>query len=268
VIRLNKGFLAITPNSVLQARTQRRLIPSEGRGIISTEQWTARAIFTACGAKADDLIGGAFNRERTSQALGTMVTAINAYCDARIAAVQQELFRQQGEVPACRAGCAYCCHVPVHLTPVELCNIALFLDSSAVSAAQRAALQGRIDARVVFVGTLPVQQQPGAVLPCAFLVDDCCSIHPVRPLFCRGRNAIDRLPCLASYAHPDQPVPMQMLQEQILIGQSLVMGILEALKKIGLPDRCLDLSLATAVALATPDLVERWLRGENPLREC
>lgn len=231
---------------------------------MSNEPWGALEIFTACGAKTDELVAGDFSRNRSSQGLHTAATAINSYADAGIADLHA-LFAQQGDALACHAGCSHCCHGPVHLSPLELLNIALHLDSTAVAPAQRTELHARIEAKNLRVRGMSVETQTRTIIPCPFLLESQCSIYAVRPLFCRGRNAIDLAPCLAGYAHPEQNVPMQMLQEQMLIGQSLVMGILIALKKIGLPDQFLDLSLATATALTTPDLVDRWLGGENPL---
>ncbi len=54
----------------------------------------------------------------------------------------------------------------------------------------------------------------------------------------------------------------------MLISQCLAINILLALKKIGLPDLFVDLSQATMMAFDMPDLVERWLGGDNVLADA
>ncbi|HEY3418323.1 MAG TPA: YkgJ family cysteine cluster protein, partial [Armatimonadota bacterium] len=155
-----------------------------------------------------------------------------------------------------------------HLTPIELLNIVLHLASSAVSVAQRTLLRQRIGEKTTVISGMTVQAQMERTITCPFLLENRCSIYAVRPLLCRGRNSFDATPCQAVYADPTQAGQFVLLQEQMLVSQCLVLGILTALKKIGLPDRCIDLCLALDVSLRNPDMVERWLQGEDPLLAC
>ncbi|HEY3416094.1 MAG TPA: hypothetical protein VGM23_04330, partial [Armatimonadota bacterium] len=77
----------------------------------------AFGIFTGCEAKANDLIAGVFDRDRTSGGLRQAAADLNAYADVYIASFQTDYRAQGGDASACQAGCAYCCHGPVHLTP-------------------------------------------------------------------------------------------------------------------------------------------------------
>lgn len=83
---------------------------------------------------------------------------------------------------ACRAGCSACCrsHGDIPVYPLELVGIAWYVTEQ-VRGAARAALKARLRAH-----------RPGA--PCPFLVEDRCSIHPLRPMACRHFNVLDR-PC-------------------------------------------------------------------------
>ena len=193
------------------------------------------------------------------------VATLNDYADDGIAYFQQQVYLRQNITPACRSGCSYCCHGPVHLTPLELLNIVLHINSADVTVAQRADWQARISSRLAFIGTLAVSDQLQMTIPCPFLCDGSCSIYAVRPLFCRGRNVIGIAACQAGFANPAEPQQYEIIQEQMLLSQCLVLNILLALKKIGLPDQFVDLSLASIMAFDTPDLVERWLDGDNVL---
>jgi len=75
---------------------------------------------------------------------------------------------------ACAAGCAFCCHLPVLVTPSEA-------DLLAEVAASRPDVRARLD-------------RPGP--RCAFLGDDDrCVAYDVRPLRCRAHTSTDRTVC-------------------------------------------------------------------------
>ncbi len=133
----------------------------------------------------------------------TSVSSLNDYADSGIAYFQQAFYQQQHASPACKSGCSYCCHGPVHLTPVEVLNIVLHINSSAITVAQRADWRERIAARLACIGTLAVSDQLQMTIPCPFLCEGRCSIYAVRPLFCRGRNVIGVAACQA--ASPIRP---------------------------------------------------------------
>jgi Fe-S-cluster containining protein len=233
---------------------------------MATPNPTARAIFNGCSQATDAAIAGGLHQDRTRQGLHHAVTRINDYADDSIAAYQADFARQQGGTLACQAGCAFCCFGPVHLSPIELLNIVLYLDSPAVGGAQRALVQTHVERHDTRVAAMSLTERIHTAIACPFLEECQCGIYAVRPLFCRGRNSVTQAPCQAGMQDPGQPVSLEMLSEQTLVGQCLELGILQALQKIALPFHCLDLSRAMALAFATPDLVERWLGGENALQ--
>ncbi len=224
----------------------------------------AREIYAGCLAKTAEVIG-VFTADRSRPGLRQAATEINEYADARMDVYRQTFCDERGIALACHAGCAYCCHGPVHLTPIELLNIVLHLDSSAVSAACRTGFRDRIREKSVRVREMPVAVQMLQTIPCPFLQEGHCGIYAVRPLFCRGRNAVSAAPCRAGYDHPEQPQTFEMVQEQTLVGQCLVMGILGALQQIALTAPCIDLCQGMETAFTTPELVDRWLAGEDSL---
>jgi Fe-S-cluster containining protein len=176
----------------------------------------ARNIFAGCESTANNLIADVFTHDRTPAGLMQAVAGLNAYADDSIEAFQADYRAQGGGAAACQAGCAYCCHGPVHLTPLELLNVVLYVASPVVSIAQRTAWGQRIEHQTAMSSGMTVQAQIGRSMACPFLLENQCSIYAVRPMLCRGRNAFDSAPCQAGFADPTHPVQFEMLQEQTL----------------------------------------------------
>ncbi|WP_297526756.1 YkgJ family cysteine cluster protein [Thiohalobacter sp.] len=86
----------------------------------------------------------------------------------------------RGRRLACRKGCAHCCrsHETVPVYPLELMGIAWY-----VTEIIEGPLRGRLHDRLAHHRDLP---------GCPFLVDDSCSIYPLRPMACRLLNVFDR----------------------------------------------------------------------------
>jgi Fe-S-cluster containining protein len=79
------------------------------------------------------------------------------------------------------AGCAACCrsHLTIPVYPLELVGIYWYA-TERLEEPVRGRLKAQLRAHV-----------SGA--PCPFLVDEACSIHPLRPMACRQFNVFDRV---------------------------------------------------------------------------
>jgi len=127
-------------------------------------------------------------------------------CELTNVLVAQAAGREQraGRHISCRAGCAACCRHMVAISPPEAFYMMDLLDS--FEQARRAEVMERIE-RIVselerqqMVDELMNPQLTDEVvlpiarkyfllgMPCPFLVDESCSIHPHRPVVCREYN--------------------------------------------------------------------------------
>lgn len=106
-----------------------------------------------------------------------------------------------GKAISCRRGCGACCRQPVPLSPPEAWMIADV--AAGVPASARASLMERFAStrgRLAAAGLDDLAAWPRTEkddasgfarryfalgLPCPFLVEESCSIHPVRPAICR-----------------------------------------------------------------------------------
>jgi Fe-S-cluster containining protein len=109
---------------------------------------------------------------------------------------------REGKAISCRAGCGACCRQLVPVAPSEARDIARLVE--AMPEPRRAEIKGRFAAALERLGTAGLLdqirgrwQEAGSPLlslgldyfhvgvPCPFLEDESCSIHPDRPLSCR-----------------------------------------------------------------------------------
>ncbi|MGE5155230.1 MAG: YkgJ family cysteine cluster protein [Bdellovibrio bacteriovorus] len=88
----------------------------------------------------------------------------------------------QGRRLACARGCAACCrsHTDIPLYPLELMGLYWYCIEEL-----RGELRGRLRQQLA---------ESRRIASCPFLVDDVCSVHPLRPMACRQFNVFDR-PC-------------------------------------------------------------------------
>lgn len=85
----------------------------------------------------------------------------------------------------CAAGCAFCCHLLVEVTPSEAARIAGHVRDRAAVEENAGRAEG-----------LSAAEYRRARLRCAFLdAEDRCSIYDVRPLACRAHTSRDRHAC-------------------------------------------------------------------------
>ncbi len=89
-------------------------------------------------------------------------------------------FERQGRTLACARACAACCrsHADIPVYPLELTGIAWFATEQL-----RGELREKLQRQLA---------QHKANPSCPFLVDEACSIHPLRPMACRHFNVFDR----------------------------------------------------------------------------
>jgi len=153
---------------------------------------------------------------------------------------------------ACAGGCAWCCYQRVGTAVPEVARIAGYLRQT-LTPAELAAIHERIQ-------TAPARRS-GTRTPCPLLVDNRCSVYPVRPLTCRGFNSTDARQCEASVRNNGQPV-QAIYAPQMRLTALVLDGLRAGVAQAGLWGDAVELTAALRIALAVPDAVERWLDAE------
>lgn len=125
-----------------------------------------------------------FNQAMTGHApdavkLRRLITCMD-YWDARV----------MRDAPACRTGCAHCCHIPVMLTRLD---------------AER--LGKAIGVKPADVPHFDPDKRYGKAQPCPFLTDGRCGIYAHRPFACRNHYNLDMDGLLCDTQYFGAPVP-------------------------------------------------------------
>ena len=206
-------------------------------------------------------------RLQTVQALGSGRTPLQVIALAQEATVRVEegmqttLARQPPRPPlACAEGCAWCCRKVVGCAAPEVLHIAAYLQEH-LSPEQMEATRQRVAERDDERRNLRQDSWAAKRVACPLLVNERCSVYPVRPLTCRGFNSTDARSCersVKSHQHVDVPThdPPHRLATFVLDG--LRSGLSEA----GLTGDLLELTAALRVALTLPDGAQQWLAGQ------
>ena len=162
-----------------------------------------------------------------------------------------EQARTTGPQPACQAGCAHCCHLRVEATEPEVFHIALHLrdQPAAAQADALSALQRH-------VATAAQNRHGPARQACSFLVDDRCSIYPVRPAACRKAHSLSAPHCAEQSANIPQNLRLLVDAEALRAGTAL------AYRDQPLAANALELNAAVLAALAHPAALHRWHQGD------
>jgi hypothetical protein len=174
--------------------------------------------------------------------------------------------------PACRAGCAFCCHQMVGVVAPEVFAIYQHLRATRAPG-ELASVVARIRAADDRTRGMTSADRLSAELPCPFLEEERCSIYEARPLACRGANSLDAAACERTLRDPAArarflagtfSVPCYL--EPIRAFHAVTAGLQLALHQLhGLRMLPLELTAAMRIMLDDPDVVPRqWLAGEDP----
>jgi Fe-S-cluster containining protein len=181
--------------------------------------------------------------------------------------IEQVLARTPPESrPACGAGCAFCCAIPVAVSAPEALYIAAYLQET-LSAEAQVALRTHLRARVEERQGWAVDARRAHKRFCLFLRDDRqCGIYSIRPLACRGYNSMSRSACEEAFTDQGDRVHMHAGVREVAAG--VIYGLILASKGQGLEWGRYELEAAVLRALDTPDAAERWARGERVFTGC
>jgi len=174
--------------------------------------------------------------------------------------------------PACRAGCAHCCHQSVGVTPPEVFAIYEHLRATRPPAELDAFVR-HLRAADDRTRGMTSAQRLSPDLPCPFLVDDRCSIYEARPLSCRGTNSLDAAVCERTLRDPAAraaflagTVSVPCYLEPIRAFHAVTAGLQLALDQLqGLEVLPLELTAAMRIMADDPETVpQQWLGGKDP----
>jgi hypothetical protein len=166
---------------------------------------------------------------------------------------------------ACAAGCPYCCVLTVATLLPEGMIIADWLRRRHPEALGE--IRERIAAHRRQTRWMDDEARIFAHVPCPLLdAAGSCSIHPVRPLVCRGAASLDRDRCREAL-RPMVPDPEECIVPVDLLRQmtydAAFVALAEALAHHGLDDRGIELGAGLLAFLDRPEVSELFLQGQR-----
>lgn len=165
---------------------------------------------------------------------------------------------------ACEAGCAYCCHLKILATPLEVIAIGAHLrrtlSSASISRLRRSVRE--CDERTHGMSTI---ERANARIPCPLLGADLkCLVYPVRPLRCTGANSYSREACKAAFDAPDgEDVAIESYGSQRRAADAVAAGVALALVEARVDARPVELVAGLRIVLDDSDIATRWRRDKR-----
>lgn len=174
----------------------------------------------------------------------------------------------QAALRDCRAGCSACCYLTVAILPLEAVVMADGIRGCCGPDQLHDTIRRVADVSAR-VSNLTIEQRAQAKIPCALLGNDgACTIHPFRPIGCRGWTSFDRGACEAAL-HAEQPGHGGPQDHwNFTVAGCATEALQDACRELGLEAGHRELHAALLIALRTPDAAARFAAGESLFDEC
>ncbi len=170
--------------------------------------------------------------------------------------------------PACKAGCAFCCHYKVEVRAPEMLLIKDYMNKT-LSPAKISAVLAEADANAAIIRTLTPEQHLTTNLKCALLQDNQCSIYPVRPFRCRNFHSTDSAACEQSHGDPsNMDLATGMVEDVAMLADALTQGFEAAAEYTGRDSRIYDFNTALQEIFSDSNALKRYQRGKKTFQQA
>jgi Fe-S-cluster containining protein len=164
--------------------------------------------------------------------------------------------------PACRQGCSFCCHYKVEVRAHEVFHIKDFM-AQQLSSATQASIHAELEANALQIRSLSPAEHLSTNIKCPFLIDQACSIYPVRPFRCRNFHSTDAQRCETSFNDPqNMDITHDLIESVALFGNAHTQAFEAAAAHSGVDARAYDFTTALLEALKEPKAIKRYRKGK------
>ena len=165
--------------------------------------------------------------------------------------------------PACKSGCSYCCYYKVEVRAHEMFLIKDHMETSwSESAIKNVLADAAVNATLI--KTLTHEQHLVTNIKCPFLLENTCSIYPVRPFKCRNFHSTDVDACEESFNRPSNlSIQSGYVESVALFGNAHSQGFEGAVKNSGMDLTAYDLNTALLEVFEAPTAFKRFNRGKK-----
>jgi Fe-S-cluster containining protein len=179
--------------------------------------------------------------------------------------LQAEGDRLHLHLPVCAAGCGWCCHTDVLVTPPELLRIAAHLRDTR-SPEELELLTARLRELAARTGDLSEDDWRREHIACPLHdgTTSSCTIYDARPAPCRAYNSLSLPKCLERYDTGNADVPGNGVQQKSILAVGI--GLAAACRLHDLEWEGVSLTAGLAEILDAENPGARWLAGERLLQ--
>ena len=215
------------------------------------ESWNVERFSAELTAKLVAGLAGVRDAAALAMAVTECAAAAEAVCGAR--------------PMACAAGCPYCCVLNVAILLPEAMVMANWLRER-LSPPELAAVQKSLAAHRSLARWMDDEERIIKSMACPLLdAAGSCSLHPARPLACRGVTSLDSNSCRQAFSpiitDEVRLVPVDLLRKAAY--DAAFTALAEALRFNGLDDRSIELGSGVLAFLERPERREQFLNGEK-----
>lgn len=182
----------------------------------------------------------------------------------RLNALEAQLFADYSVKVDCKAGCGTCCFLgKIDARAHDVFALADWIEQN-FTPEERLAVLARAQAHAAAVAGLTLEEHLRTVRACPMLRDMKCSAHPGRPSACRIGHSTKVSICERAYQNPEDLEAASGSHPETKLAMTVAAdGTAFAFLEAGLDKNVYDLGSALAEALAGPEPLERWLRGDT-----
>ena len=193
-------------------------------------------------------------------AVGLIQQRTEVFLDDALAVTAQT----SGFRSACAAGCGYCCHTLVTVSPPEAFYVARHVET-AFAEEEREALKAQVIDYARRTEGMDGAQRYVSREACPFLrqEDWYCGLHTARPLVCRAMHSGSLAACKQAYETRDAAVPAPTMAVFFENTKAYMSAYVSALRPRGVKVYPVEMAAALAVIWSEDDAMDRWLGGED-----
>ena len=170
--------------------------------------------------------------------------------------------------PACKAGCAFCCHYKVEVRAHEMLLIKDYI-SKTFSAKKIQTVLVEAEANAEIIRALTPEQHLTTNIKCPMLQENQCSIYPARPFRCRNFHSTDANACEQSHGDPsNMEIATGMIEDVAMFADAHTQGFESAAEQTGRDARVYDFTTALLEVFSDANTLKRYQRGKKVFQQA
>lgn len=203
---------------------------------------------------ANDHLEQGINAANLKRAVSQLYQAVDELLESFIQRSELE-----GNPPACKKGCSWCCHQEVFAMTHEFLYLQDHLRKM-LSTTQRERILERAREKVMLTLDRTVEERVKVRSACPLLDGGSCLAYEARPMACRIYLSTSEVSCKRDYDRPgSHKIIPELLEFPLLAGRMLNEGFVACLKQLGLQSSELPMEQGYSSMETMGQTMEDWI---------